>query len=174
MTVVAEGGRIAAAGPRAEVALPSGARLIDGAGRWPIPGLIDFHVHLSRSASLYSAPAELDLRACRDWASEELPATRAALPATFARYLASAVTGVIDRGGPLWTLDLRALAARGAAARERVAMLAAAGVDLVKIHFVPTLADDPARDIRNTRRIALVVRGGKPYLPDSLMAPCVR
>ena len=33
---------------------------------------------------------------------------------------------------------------------------------------------DPARDIRNPRRIALVVRGGKPYRPDSPMAPCVR
>lgn len=44
-TVVVRGRRIAAAGPSATVAVPAGARRIDGRGRWLIPGLWDMHVH---------------------------------------------------------------------------------------------------------------------------------
>jgi imidazolonepropionase-like amidohydrolase len=108
-TVVIDGVRIVAAGDRA-IAVPAGATRLDAAGRWLIPGLIDSHVHLSLSAGLYTSPGELDLRAIRDWESEELPRIRAAMPATLARYLASGVTAVIDRGGPMWTLEFRDLA----------------------------------------------------------------
>jgi imidazolonepropionase-like amidohydrolase len=46
-TVVIEGSRIRAVGPRANVSVPRGARVIDGAGRHLVPGLIDTNVHLS-------------------------------------------------------------------------------------------------------------------------------
>jgi len=39
--VVLRGGRITAVGPRASVAIPEGARVIDLAGRYLVPGLID-------------------------------------------------------------------------------------------------------------------------------------
>lgn len=45
MTVVVEGERIVALGPQAQVALADGVRVIDAAGRYVIPGLIDMHVH---------------------------------------------------------------------------------------------------------------------------------
>jgi imidazolonepropionase-like amidohydrolase len=45
--VLIEGGRIRAVGPRASVSVPKGARVIDGAGRYLIPGMIDTNVHLS-------------------------------------------------------------------------------------------------------------------------------
>ncbi len=44
--VVADG-RITAVGPRAEVAVPAGADVVDGRGRFLIPGLVDTNVHLS-------------------------------------------------------------------------------------------------------------------------------
>lgn len=47
VVVVIEGSRIRAAGPRASTGVPKGARLIDGASRFLIPGLIDTNVHLS-------------------------------------------------------------------------------------------------------------------------------
>ena len=108
--VVVEDRRIVSVGGRGSVVLPDDADVIDATGKWLIPGLIDAHVHLSRSASLYSAPDDLDLRAYRDWESDEVPRTRAALSATFARYIASGVTSVIDRGGPFGWLDVRELA----------------------------------------------------------------
>jgi imidazolonepropionase-like amidohydrolase len=44
-TVVVAGGRIAAVGPSDEVEPPEGAAVIDGTGRWLVPGLVDMHVH---------------------------------------------------------------------------------------------------------------------------------
>lgn len=46
--VVLENGRILALGPAGEVALPRGARVVDGAHGFLIPGLWDMHVHVLR------------------------------------------------------------------------------------------------------------------------------
>lgn len=46
-TVVVTGDRIAAVGPAAEVAVPEGAAIVDGAGGFLIPGLWDMHAHTS-------------------------------------------------------------------------------------------------------------------------------
>ena len=45
-TVVIRGGRIAEIGPQASVTVPEGARRIDGAGRYLMPGFVDAHFHL--------------------------------------------------------------------------------------------------------------------------------
>jgi imidazolonepropionase-like amidohydrolase len=44
--VVVQGGRIACAGPRSRCSVPDGAAVVDGSGRFLLPGLIDTHVHL--------------------------------------------------------------------------------------------------------------------------------
>jgi imidazolonepropionase-like amidohydrolase len=44
-TVVIRGDRIAAVAPSARVELPDGVTVIDGAGKWLMPGLADMHVH---------------------------------------------------------------------------------------------------------------------------------
>jgi len=46
MTVVVEQGRISAIGARGSVRYPRSARVVDGAGKYLIPGLWDMHVHL--------------------------------------------------------------------------------------------------------------------------------
>ena len=45
-TVVIDGDRIARVGPTAEGPPPDGAEIIDGRGRFVIPGLTDMHVHV--------------------------------------------------------------------------------------------------------------------------------
>lgn len=45
--VVVQGERIVAVGPRTTVQVPSGARTVDGSGRFLLPGFIDANVHLS-------------------------------------------------------------------------------------------------------------------------------
>lgn len=45
-TVVVRGGMIVAVGPAASTPFPRGARVIDGSGRWLIPGLADMHTHV--------------------------------------------------------------------------------------------------------------------------------
>jgi imidazolonepropionase-like amidohydrolase len=44
-TVVVEGERIVAVGPAGEVEVPAGATVVDGTGRWLIPGLAEMHGH---------------------------------------------------------------------------------------------------------------------------------
>lgn len=45
--VVIANGRITAAGPRASTTVPSGATIINGGGKFLLPGLVDTNVHLS-------------------------------------------------------------------------------------------------------------------------------
>ena len=51
-TVVMRAGRIIALGPSNAVRPPAGARVIDGRGKFLIPGLVDAHVHLEEDADL--------------------------------------------------------------------------------------------------------------------------
>jgi imidazolonepropionase-like amidohydrolase len=104
--LVVDGGRVVAAGPRDQIAIPAGARVVDAPGRWIIPGLVDSHVHFSQSASSYTRPDALDLRAVRSYA-DELARTRAAIPTLLRAYLALGITTVVDVGGPMWTFDVR-------------------------------------------------------------------
>lgn len=46
-TIIVRGQRIAAVGPRATVAIPPGAQVVDAAGKFATPGFIDTNVHLS-------------------------------------------------------------------------------------------------------------------------------
>ena len=108
-TVVVEEGRIAAVGPQAEVDVPASATVIDAAGKYLIPGLTDGHVHFFQSGGLYTRPDAIDLRAVRPY-DEELALIKERLPDTFARYLRSGITSVVDVGGPMWNLDVRAQA----------------------------------------------------------------
>lgn len=104
--IVIRGDRIVAVGPRDEVTIPRDARVVDVAGRWITPGLIDAHVHFFQSGGLYTRPDAIDLRQVVPYESE-LGRTKAQLEATFARYVASGVTAVVDFGGPLWNFDVR-------------------------------------------------------------------
>jgi imidazolonepropionase-like amidohydrolase len=85
--------------------------MVHASGKWVIPGLIDAHVHFGQSGGLYTRPDIIDLRSIRPYA-DEIARIKTKLPETFARYLASGVTGVVDVGGPMWTFDARALARR--------------------------------------------------------------
>jgi imidazolonepropionase-like amidohydrolase len=50
VTVVVDGNTIAAVGD-SQVTIPSGAKRIDGSGKYLIPGLMDIHVHVPGSAA---------------------------------------------------------------------------------------------------------------------------
>ena len=52
--VVVAGGRILAIGPAAATAIPAGSTVVDGRGRYLLPGLADMHVHLSGTEELSS------------------------------------------------------------------------------------------------------------------------
>lgn len=56
-TLVVAGSEIAEVGPRAEIAVPAGARVVDATGRYLLPGLIDTNTHTSH----YRAGPTLEL-----------------------------------------------------------------------------------------------------------------
>ena len=51
VTVLVRDGRIAAVGPATELPIPADARVVDGSGKYLIPGLWDMHTHLSKARS---------------------------------------------------------------------------------------------------------------------------
>ena len=54
--VVVQGDRIIAVGPANELAIPQGATLIDGAGRFLMPGLAEMHGHVPPLADFSGVP----------------------------------------------------------------------------------------------------------------------
>jgi len=114
-TVVWEEGDLTAIGPSNEVDVPPGATVHEMPDKYVIPGLVDGHVHFFQSGGLYTRPDVIDLREARPY-DEELRRIKERLPDTFRRYLRSGVTSVVDVGGPMWNLDVRARADTTAAA----------------------------------------------------------
>lgn len=119
-TILIEGAKIKAVVPAGSITLPKRARIIDGRGKWAIPGLIDAHVHFWQNGGLYTRPDIVDFTRIKPYA-QEVEHNKARLPVTFKVWLASGVTGVVDAGGPFWNFDVRDAANRSAAA-PRVAV----------------------------------------------------
>jgi imidazolonepropionase-like amidohydrolase len=105
-TIVISEGRILSVVQNATLERPQGATVIDGSGKYVIPGLVDAHVHFFQSGNLYTRPDAADFNAVVPYA-DETARNKARLDATFKVWLASGVTGVVDIGGPFWNFDVR-------------------------------------------------------------------
>jgi hypothetical protein len=132
-TVVVRDGRIAEIGPTARVHVPSGARRIDGRGKYLMPGLADMHAHPQSSLDLmlYVADGVTTVRTMgsppdlRHWRSE---ATASRLPSP-AIYTAGPVLdgpSQIYQGGPA--------VVTAAAAAQAVREQYTAGYDFIKVY----------------------------------------
>jgi imidazolonepropionase-like amidohydrolase len=132
-TVLIVGERIGAVGLARTTPVPADALVIDGRGKWLVPGLTDAHVHFDQSGNLYTRPDIADLTGWMPYAKEQAR-NRARLAATFRVWLASGVTSVVDVGGPMWTFEVREAARRSDAAPH----VAVAG-PLVSMIAVPQL-----------------------------------
>lgn len=161
--VVVRDGRIIEAGPASRVRAPAGARVIDAKGRWIIPGLVDGHVHFFQSGGLYTRPDAIDLRKHRPYAGEELAWIRTNLGDTFARYLRSGVTSVVDFGGPFWNFEVREIARKTAAA-PRVAV--AGPLASTYQPEALTTDDPPILKVNTPEEARALVRRQLPRRPD--------
>lgn len=137
-TVLVEGDRIVAIGPTGTVEIPAGATIIEGGGRYLVPGLTDAHVHLYGDGTATGTTRP-------DFGDAPL-------------YLAHGITTVINLRGLPEHLDWRARIERGELAgptiytsgdfideprvrtpddvQREVERQAAAGFDLVKYHEI--------------------------------------
>jgi imidazolonepropionase-like amidohydrolase len=137
-TILIQGDRIQLAGAGITLELPQGATIIDGRGKWVIPGLVDSHVHFFQSGNLYTRPDAADFNAVVPYA-DEVARNKARLDATFKVWLASGVTGVVDIGGPMWNFDVR----DRAAASDAAPRMAVAGPLISMIDDPPLDLGDP-------------------------------
>ena len=130
-TIIIQGQRIEAI-LHAAIELTQGAQVIDGRGKWVIPGLVDAHVHFFQSGNIYTRPDAADFNAVVPYA-QEVARNKARLDATFKIWLASGVTGVVDIGGPFWNFEVR----------DRAAVTAAAPRMAVAGPLISMIADPP-------------------------------
>jgi imidazolonepropionase-like amidohydrolase len=105
-TIIINGDRIERTGPKI---FEKGTRVIDCKGKFILPGYIDTHVHFFQSGGLFTRPDAADLTKVRSYA-DEIAMVKRNLPDTFARYLRSGITSVIDVGGPFWNFEVRKIA----------------------------------------------------------------
>jgi imidazolonepropionase-like amidohydrolase len=138
-TVVVEARRIVTVGPSPEVVVPSGATVVDGAGKYLIPGLWDMHAHVLNRWS-WTAPLAVaaGVTGVRDMASWGPLAEAHRIRAEVA---AGSVVGprVASFAGPLVDgepaiFDEYLAVGTEARARAVVDSLADAGVDLIKVY----------------------------------------
>ena len=118
--VLIEGDRITAVGDQATAISTKDAQIVDCKGKFILPGYIDTHVHFFQSGGLFTRPDAVDLTKVRPYA-DEIASVKKNLPDTFARYLRSGITSVVDVGGPMWNFDVRK-AAGATAKAPRVAV----------------------------------------------------
>lgn len=89
-----------------KVKLPENASIIDGTGKYLIPGLTDAHIHFGQNGGLYTRPDVIDLRAFSSF-ENEIQLTKDDMEQKLLRYLKQGITNVIDVGSNLNFLEQR-------------------------------------------------------------------
>lgn len=134
--IVVRGERIVAVGPTLDVEVPSGARVIDGGGRFVVPGLWDMHTHSRRARRaelhdpLYVAHGVTGVRDMGTHLASAL-ALRERAPDPLAPRVVF-TSPPVDGVPPVLSFGLAAEDA--AAARALVALLDAQGFDTIKVY----------------------------------------
>ena len=96
-TVVIKDDIISNIQPSGKIKIPAGATIIDGKGKYLMPGLTDAHVHFFQSGGLYTRPDALDLRKNRPY-DKEIEWVHNNMEDFLRRYLQNGITSVIDVG----------------------------------------------------------------------------
>jgi imidazolonepropionase-like amidohydrolase len=107
--VIIEGDRIKSIVQNSADIPKKGDGVIDAHGKFILPGYIDTHVHFFQSGDIFTRPDAIDLNAVRPY-KDEVAMIKQKLPDTFARYLRSGITSVLDIGGPIWNFEMRKIA----------------------------------------------------------------
>ena len=77
-----------------------GTQIIDGSGKWLMPGLVDAHIHFFQSGGLYTRPDAIDLRQYKSY-EKEIEWVHQNMESFLRRYTAAGITTVIDVGANL-------------------------------------------------------------------------
>lgn len=105
-TIVIEDGRITAYGPSKKIKPLVNATVIDGTGKYIMPGMTDAHIHFFQSGGLYTRPDGVNLNKVYPYEKDQ-QWVKDNLYGLMARYLACGITTVIDVGGPMSNYTIR-------------------------------------------------------------------
>lgn len=105
-TVLVMDDRITSIDKDRQYKLPEGTTIIDGTGKYLVPGFTDAHVHFFQSGGIYARPDAIDLRKIRPY-SEEIKWTHQHMDDLLRRYLSAGITSVIDVGSSYKFLQQR-------------------------------------------------------------------
>jgi len=95
--VVALDGKIVSIDKDRMYKLPDGTEVIDGSGKYLMPGLVDAHVHFFQSGGIYTRPDVIDLRKFQPH-EKELDWVHNNMEDFLRRYSSIGITSVIDVG----------------------------------------------------------------------------
>ena len=93
-------------GPAKKIKSQAGAQVIDGNGKYLMPGMTDAHIHFFQSGGLYTRPDIIDLRHKVPYEKEKAFGLNNATD-YLRRYLRLGITTVIDVGGPMTNFTVR-------------------------------------------------------------------
>ena len=95
--VVSLNGKITYVGKDRKYKLPGNIKVIDGTGKYLIPGFTDAHVHFFQTGGIYTRPDAIDLRKYKSY-DEEIKWAHEHMSDFLSLYLKAGVTQVIDVG----------------------------------------------------------------------------
>ena len=104
--VVVIDGKIISVDKDRQYKLPPGTQIIDGMGKWLIPGLADAHIHFFQSGGLFARPDVIDLRKYQPY-SKEIKWVHDHMEDFLRLYVSAGITSVIDVGSTFSFLKQR-------------------------------------------------------------------
>jgi len=105
-SVIINGEKIEQAGASKKIKQPTGSQMIDGTGKYLMPGMTDAHIHFFQSGGLYTRPDVVDLRSKVPYEKEKAFGLNNAAD-YMNRYLRLGITTIIDVGGPMANFTIR-------------------------------------------------------------------
>lgn len=105
-TVIITGNTITSIETKSKNPIPAGATVIDGTGKFLMPGMTDSHIHFSQSGGLYTRPDAINLKKYMPY-EKDIDWGHANMSDHLKRYLQNGITSVIDVGSTTSYLQQR-------------------------------------------------------------------
>lgn len=80
--------------------IPGTIQVIDGTGKWLMPGLVDAHIHFMQSGSIYTRPDAINLTSYKPY-EKEIEWTHNKMESLLRLYTSAGITSVIDVGSTI-------------------------------------------------------------------------
>jgi len=96
-TVVINNGLISGIQPSGKITVPANATIVEGKGKYLLPGLTDAHIHFFQNGGLYTRPDAIDLQNIVPY-RKEIEYSHENMDEVLRRYLQNGITSVFDVG----------------------------------------------------------------------------